>query len=88
MERDSAPLQSVFISETTALPSPDKVVDAVLCYQPDVPRHSPLVRLPNMSPAQEPRARRHTPARGCLYSPGALEKLAKAHSQRLCRETT
>ena len=40
-----------------ATPSPDKVVDAVLCYWPDVPRLSPLVRLPNMStPAQEPRA--------------------------------
>ena len=30
-------------------PAPDKVVDAVLCYRPDVPRHSPSVRLPNMS---------------------------------------
>jgi hypothetical protein len=44
MERDSAPLQSVFIRETTALPSPDKVVDAVLCYQPDVPLCGRLCR--------------------------------------------
>ena len=69
MERDSAPLQSVVVRQTTAPPSPDKVVDAVLCYRPDVPRHSPLVRLPNMSTAQEPRARLPAPARGSLYSP-------------------
>jgi hypothetical protein len=54
--------------QTAATPSPDKVVAAVLCYRPDVPRHSPLVRLPNMSnPAQEPRARRPHPARGSLH---------------------
>jgi len=57
MERDRAPSQSLAVRQTAATPSPDKVVDAVLCYWPDVPRLSPLVRLPNMStPAQEPRA--------------------------------
>jgi len=49
MECDSPPAQSVGVRQTAATPSPDKVVDAVLCYWPDVPRHSPLVRLPNMS---------------------------------------
>ncbi len=42
-------LNVVLVGEPRGNPSPDKVVDAVLCYWPDVPRHSPLVRLPNMS---------------------------------------
>jgi hypothetical protein len=54
MECDGAPSQSVRVRQTAATPSPDKVVDAVLCYWPDVPRHSPLVRLPNMTKLRDP----------------------------------
>ena len=57
----TALLLNLWLLGNPATPSPDKVVDAVLCYWPDVPRLSPLVRLPNMStPAQEPRAGAHT----------------------------